>query len=92
MSLLKPRTQVERSVVFLKLLMLELKCRLRVVNAIENAVRRECRKDSRRSHHLDLPTIRKLSCDGGNDSAGISLRQCHRTAAGHLSCEGFRWI
>ena len=88
----KPRADVERSVVLLKLLMLELKRRLRVVNALENVVRRECREDRRRSHRLDLATVRKLSCDGGNDSAGISLGQCHRTAAGHLSCEGLQVV
>ncbi len=55
--------------------MLELKGRLRVVNALEDVVRRERREDRRRSHRLDLATVRKLSCDGGNDSAGISLGQ-----------------
>ena len=56
----KPRADVERSVVLLKLMMLELKRRLRVVNALENVVRRERRED-RRCSHRDLSTVRKLS-------------------------------
>jgi hypothetical protein len=88
----KSRKQVEGSVVLLKLLMLELKCRLRVVNALKNVVRRERRKELRRSHRIDLATVRKLSCNGGSDRPGISLGQRHRTAARHLSCEGLQVV
>ena len=65
---------------------------MRVVNALENVVRRERREERRCSHRLDLPTVRKLSCDGGNHSAGISLGQCYRTASSHLSCEGLQVV
>ena len=83
----KPRADVECCVILLKLLVLELKHRFRILNALQNVVRRERPEDRRRSYPLDLPTFHKLLRDGVNYSAPISLGQSHRTAAGHLSCE-----
>ena len=64
---------VERSEVLLKLLMVESKRCLRIVKELENVVRCERRQDRRRSRRLDLPTVRKLLCDGVDDCAALGL-------------------
>ena len=56
----KLRADIERSVVLLQLLMLELKRRMWVINALKNVVRRERREDRRRTHRIDLATVQEL--------------------------------
>ena len=53
----KPRADVERCAILLKLLMLELKHRFWILNALKNVVRRE-RRDDRRA----LPPARSAHC------------------------------
>ena len=72
--------------------MLELIHRFRILNAPKNVVGRKAREDPWCSRPLDLPTVHKLSCDDGNNSARISLGQSHRTAAGQLSCESLQEV
>ena len=88
----KPRTNIQRSVILLKLLMLELKDRFRILNTLKQVVRREAREHLRRARPIDLATVRQLSCDGSSYGARISLRQRHGAAAGHLRCEGLEIV
>ena len=83
----KPRANIQRSVVLLKLLMLELKDRFRIVDALKKVVRREACEDCWGSHTLDLPTVHQFLRDGSDYCARISLGQCHGAVASHLGCE-----
>ena len=65
----------------------ELKRSFRIFNTLMNVVRRERHNHRHRSDRIDLPSNHKVSCDGSNNLARISIGQCHPTTACHLGCE-----
>ena len=84
------RSDIERRVMLLKLLMPELKRRFRVLDALENVVGCKAREDPWCSCSLDSPAVQELSYDGGNNRSRIPLPQSHCSLVGHLRCESLQ--